>query len=151
MEHRRWIVVGTDFSPAARRALEHAAKLATEVGATVACVHAYEGSGGAPLDSEPPAAVLSQLQQAVAHLRARFPDIRVESFVRRGAPWDKLANVACELGAEIIVVGACGESERAEACFLGRVAERLAASTTRSVLIVSPRDSNRGTWTERSG
>jgi len=124
--------------------------LATEIGANVACVHAYEDSGAATLDSEPPAAVLSRLQEAVSHICARFPDVRVESFVRRGAPWDKLANVACELGAEIIVVGACGQNERPGAFFLGRVAERLAASTTRSVLIVSRRDSNRGTWTERS-
>src|SRR5262245_60269773 len=47
MERRRWVVVGMDFSPGAAQALERAAELATEIGASLACVHAYEDPPGA--------------------------------------------------------------------------------------------------------
>jgi hypothetical protein len=42
MERTRWIVVGTDFSEAADRALQRAVDLAAESRAQLACVHAFE-------------------------------------------------------------------------------------------------------------
>jgi hypothetical protein len=41
MGRKRWIVVGMDFSDGAIRALEYALENAKDVGASVACVHAY--------------------------------------------------------------------------------------------------------------
>ena len=62
--------------------------------------------------------------------------IRIESFLRRGAPWEKLSNVAVEVGADLIVVGATGQRGASTAApVLGSVAYRVLASATRSVLI----------------
>ena len=140
MERRRWIIVGTDFSSAADRAIDHAAELASELGAGVALVHAYEDPPGARLDSDPAPLVRARLEQAAAPLRARYPTLHVDALVRRGAPWDKLVNVACDLGAEMIVVGAGGEHARANRGFLGRVVTRVAATSSRSVLVIPTRE-----------
>ena len=56
--------------------------------------------------------------------------------MRRGAPWEKLLNVAVEVGADLIVVGATGQRGLSSAAnLLGSVAYRVVASSTRSVLI----------------
>jgi nucleotide-binding universal stress UspA family protein len=135
MERTRWIVVGTDFSEAADRALERAVDLAAESKARLACVHAFEDPPvvqGAIEDPIP--ALHSELADAVARSGARARGVQVELILRRGAPWDKLVNVAADLGADIIVVGAQGQ--RGAAVVLGSVTTRLAANSTRCVLVV---------------
>jgi nucleotide-binding universal stress UspA family protein len=136
MKRRRWIVAGTDFSPPAGRALLHAAELATELGAAVACTHAYEDVPGASLQSDPSVELTARLNELAAGVRARFPTVAVECFLRRGAPWEKLVNVACDLGAEMIVVGASGEHGRHTPTFVGSVVTRVAATSNRPILIV---------------
>jgi len=136
MQARRWIVVGTDFSPGAARAVERAAKLATDTGASVACVHAYEDPPGTPLLNDLSATMMADLEQSVAATRRRYPTVPVTCFVRRGPAWDKLANVACELGAELIVVGASGQHRRPHSSFLGSVTTRIASTSNRSVMVV---------------
>jgi nucleotide-binding universal stress UspA family protein len=135
MGRTRWIVVGTDFSEAADRALERAVDLAAESNARLACVHAFEDPPvvqGATDDLTP--ALRSELADAVARSGARTRGVQVELILRRGAPWDKLVNVAADLGAELIVVGAQGQ--RGTAVVLGSVTTRLAANSTRCVLVV---------------
>lgn len=105
MERRRWLVVGTDFSPPAARALLRAAALAKELGTGIACVHAYDDVPGIAHQSDPGDALRVRLAELASRVKARFPTVAVECFLRRGAPWEKLVNVACELGAEMIVVG----------------------------------------------
>ncbi|HEY2515797.1 MAG TPA: universal stress protein [Polyangiaceae bacterium] len=140
MKPRRWIVVGTDFSPASGPALLRAAALASELGAAVACTHAYEDAPGASPQSDPTDALLVRLEEVAATVRARFPNITVECFVRRGAPWEKLANVACELGADMIVVGTSGVHSRSNPRFVGSVVTRIAATSNRSILVVPDQD-----------
>jgi nucleotide-binding universal stress UspA family protein len=140
MEHRRWIVVGTDFSSVAEKALERAAALASALGAGLACVHVYEDPPGTRAESDPAPAIRARLESAVARVGMRFPAVRLECFVRRGAPWDKLANVASDLGAELIVVGCRGEHAPAGSSFLGRVVTRIASISNRAVLVVPPED-----------
>jgi nucleotide-binding universal stress UspA family protein len=140
MVRRRWIVVGTDFSPAADCALDRAAALASELNASVAVVHAYDDPAGARLETDPMPLAKTRLEETVSPLRARYPLLRFDCLVRRGAPWDKLINVACELGAKMIVVGAGGERARENSSFLGHVATRLAAMSPRSVLVIPNAD-----------
>jgi nucleotide-binding universal stress UspA family protein len=138
MERTRWIVVGTDFSKAADRALELAVQLASETRAHLACVHAFEdplAPFAAPADPIP--VLRLELADAIARAGAGLRGIRVEQIVRRGAPWDKLLNVAADLGADLIVVGANGQ--RGSAAYLGSVTMRLAANSTRCVLVVPAR------------
>ncbi len=136
MQRRKWIVVGTDFSSGAARAVERAVELASETGASVACVHAYEDPPGTPLLNDPSAAMMADLEQSVAAARRRYPTVPVECFVRRGPAWDKLSNVAGELGAELIVVGASGQHGRAHPSFLGSVTTRVASTSHRPVMVV---------------
>jgi nucleotide-binding universal stress UspA family protein len=139
MENTRWIVVGTDFSAGAACALDQAVSLAAKVGASVACVHAYEDSPGASFQDDPTTAVDARLAEAIAASSARAMGVHVERIVRRGPAWEKLLNVACELGAPLVVVGATGEGQAPHQTFLGRVANRLASIATRMVLIVPER------------
>jgi nucleotide-binding universal stress UspA family protein len=139
MENTRWIVVGTDFSAGAARALDQAINLAAKVDASVACVHAYEDSPGTSFRDDLTRAADAQLAEAIAASSARAKGVRVDRIVRRGPAWDKLLNVACEFGAPLIVVGANGEGHAPHQMFLGRVASRLASLATRMVLIVPER------------
>ena len=136
MEQDRWIVVGMDFSDGAIRALEYALEQAKGIGASVACVHAYEDAPGALASDDPTPAIRQQLEEVIALHTQTACDIRIDSFVRRGSPWEKLANVATELGADSIVVGADGQGGAASHGFLGTVASRLATTSARSVVVV---------------
>jgi nucleotide-binding universal stress UspA family protein len=137
MERTRWIVVGMDFSDNADRALNHAIELALETGASIACVHAYEDDPGtAPSRSDPIPRLDSQLAEAVERSGAASRGVVVKPILRRGPPWEKLLNVAADLGADLIVVGANGQRGSVHSFFLGSVATRLAAISTRSVLVV---------------
>jgi nucleotide-binding universal stress UspA family protein len=139
MERSRWIVVGTDFSEGATLALKHAVRLAGEMGASIACVHAYEDAAGTPANHDPTAELRRQIEQAISVCESWNPKVHVEPVVRRGAPWDKLVNVAAELGAELIVVGADGQRGASDAQFLGTVATRLATTSSKSVVVVPSR------------
>jgi nucleotide-binding universal stress UspA family protein len=137
VERKPWIVVGVDFSEAGARALDQALRLAARIDANVACVHAYQDAPGAPCSDDPTGALRARLEQTAASCGATARGVHVELFVRRGAPWDKLLNVACDSGAGVIVVGASATGRGS----LGTVASRLIELATRMVLIVpSPND-----------
>ncbi|MGD0677738.1 MAG: universal stress protein [Polyangiaceae bacterium] len=139
----RWIVVGMDFSACAIRALEQALKLANEVGASVACVHAYEDTDGTSALDDPAPALCKQIEETIFACAASRGKMRVEAIVRRGAPWEKLTNVATELGAEFIVVGADGQRGAGSERFLGTVVSRLATTSSRIVMVVPSRSADR--------
>src|ERR1700679_2457924 len=100
MERHRWIVVGIDFSDGATRALECAVKLAAEIGANVACVHAYEDTTATPACHDPTKTLQEQIEDVIVGNACCVGKVRVDAVVRRGAPWEKLSNVATELGAD---------------------------------------------------
>jgi nucleotide-binding universal stress UspA family protein len=139
MKQTRWIVVGTDFSDGAARALECALSLATAMGAHVACVHAYEDGPGTPAFHDPAPTIRAQIERIAMPRAPSARGVRVVAIVRRGAPWEKLVNVATELGAELIVVGADGQRGASGGGFLGTVAIRLVTTSPRSVVVVPAR------------
>jgi nucleotide-binding universal stress UspA family protein len=136
MERIRLIVVGTDFSDGASRAFEQAVDVARALGASIACVHAYEDPPGTALSDDRSSVVQTQLEELVAESNARSRGVRVEVLVRRGAPWEKLLNVASDLDAGLIVVGSSGQRDAAPQFVLGTVTARLIARSTRLVLVV---------------
>jgi len=136
MERTRWIVVGVDFSDGSIRALEYALTHASTVSANVACVHAYEDAPETPAFHDPSQAIRERLAEVIAQCRSSESRVHVDPIVRRGPPWEKLANVATELGAELIVVGADGQRGASSEGFLGTVAYRLAATSPRAVVVV---------------
>jgi nucleotide-binding universal stress UspA family protein len=135
MRCERWIVVGTDFSDGAREALECALGLAQDSCANVALVHAYEDEPGANAHVDPTSRLLGQLAQEVAASDATRRGVHVEAALRRGAPWEKILNVATEYGAEIIVVGRSGQRGVTRVGLLGSVTSRVLALSTRGVLV----------------
>jgi nucleotide-binding universal stress UspA family protein len=139
MKRSRWSVVGTDFSEGATLALKYAVNLAGEIGASVACVHAYEDAADTPASYDPTPELRKQIEEAISFSGNGKHKVHVEPVVRRGAPWDKLVNVATDLGAELIVVGADGQRGASHARFLGTVANRLATTSSRSVVVVPSR------------
>ncbi len=139
MPSERWIVVGTDFSDGARDALERALGMAEDSGAKVALVHAYEDGPGANVSDDPTSRLQGQLAHEIAASGAKRRGIHVEPLVRRGAPWEKILNVATEYGAEVIVVGGIGQRGATRGVPLGSVASRVLALSTRSVLVAPSR------------
>ena len=131
-----WIVVGMDFSDGAIRALEYALELATALGANVACVHAYEDAPGAPAFDDPGPAIREQLEKVIARYSRPSGKVRIDPVVRRGAPWEKLVNVATDLGAELIAVGAGGQRGASHDGLVGTVPSRLITTSPRSVVVV---------------
>jgi nucleotide-binding universal stress UspA family protein len=136
MTLERWIVVGTDFSDGAQRALERALGLAEESGARVALVHAYEEVPGGNAPGDPTPKLLGDLTQEIQASGATRRGVYIEPLVRRGAPWDKLLNVATDYGAELVVIGSSGQRGSIRGFPLGSVASRVLALSTRSVLVV---------------
>jgi nucleotide-binding universal stress UspA family protein len=142
MGDERWIVVGTDFSDGARCALLRALSIAQDSGASVALVHAYEDTSGIEETQDPTANLLGHLAEEIAASGATQRGIRVEPLVRRGAPWDKILNVATEYGAELVAVGATGQ--RGIGFPLGSVTGRVLALSARPVIVEPSAERKRG-------
>ena len=137
------IVVGTDFSDIAERAVDQAVDLAAQVGGKVTLVHAYE----LPMYSFPDGVVVSSsdaaqqvttvaTQRLAASVEQRKErGVHIESVLRMGPPWDELNSVAAEEVADLIVVGTHGRRGFSR-ILLGSVAERLVKTAVRPVLVV---------------
>jgi nucleotide-binding universal stress UspA family protein len=141
MDRIKTIVVATDFSDVATKALTTAAALATVHGARVVAVHVCElrpefglaAEDACETEDRIAAAAEVELKKAVEHcLYSR--GIESEVVIRRGAPWEKIHNLATDVGADLIVIGARGQ--RGMPRVFGSVAERVVRTATRPVLVV---------------
>jgi nucleotide-binding universal stress UspA family protein len=111
------IVVGTDGSDTAKRAVEEAVRLAKALGAEVHVVSAYEPLRGTRIVGAPEGAAkvwaplpdaLVEATVAEAAAAVRFAGVQVSTHVVRGDPADALLKVAAEVGASLIVIGSQG-------------------------------------------
>jgi nucleotide-binding universal stress UspA family protein len=134
MQTLRHLVSGTDFSEHAERALELAIQLALVADARVTLVHVYEPGADHRLDEQR----LAECGEALSRIVARHRDHRVEvtGVLRSGRPWNKLDNVAAEVGASLIVIGRQGAG-RGRSAELGSVANHLVRTASRPVLTVA--------------
>jgi nucleotide-binding universal stress UspA family protein len=140
MAGERWLVVGFDFSEGAQDALARALRMAEDSGARVALVHAYEEAPGASAAEDAAPRLLAQLGQEIAASGAAQRGVHVEPCVRRGAPWDKILNVATEYGAEVVIIGSSGQRGAIPGFPLGSVASRVLALSRRCVLVARSQD-----------
>jgi nucleotide-binding universal stress UspA family protein len=142
----RSIVVGTDGSETARKAVDAAVELAALSGATLDLVSAYVPVSGQRLRDEarqvPPdlqwmvngrADVDATLQQAAE--RARDAGVPAQTHAREGDPADAILDVAEELAAELIVVGSKGMTG-AKRFLLGSVPNRVSHHAPCAVMII---------------
>jgi nucleotide-binding universal stress UspA family protein len=133
MQRLRQLVCGTDFSEGAARAFAVAIELAAAAGAGITLVHVSE-FGADDLDDRRLRAEDEALSRLVA--RQGHQGVDVAGVLRCGRPWEKLDNVAAEVGASLIVVGRQGAG-RGRSVEMGSVADRLVRCASRPVLIVA--------------
>jgi nucleotide-binding universal stress UspA family protein len=142
----RSIVVGTDGSETARKAVQEAIELAKQVGARIDIVSAYEPVSQQRLREEarqvpgdlqwmvnPREDVDETLKAAAEEIRAA--GVAVEIFAREGDPADAILDVAEERGSDLIVVGNKGMTG-AKRFLLGSVPNKVSHHAPCSVLIV---------------
>jgi nucleotide-binding universal stress UspA family protein len=140
------IVVGTDGSETARKAVRAAVDLAKSVGATLDIVSAYEPvssqrlreeSRQAPADTQwsinPREDVEATLEEASEAVEGS--GVEVQTFAREGDPADAILDVAEERGADLIVVGNKGMTG-AKRFLLGSVPNKVSHHAPCSVLII---------------
>ena len=133
------IVVGTDGSDTAKRAVAEAVRLAKALGAELHVVSAYEPlrgvkvEGAAEVAPLPDAVVESTLAQAAAV--GRFADVEVSTHAVRADPADALLDLAGEVGASLIVVG--NQGMHGAKRILGSVPNSVSHKASCNVLIVA--------------
>jgi nucleotide-binding universal stress UspA family protein len=138
------IVVGTDGSPTAQRAVDEATRLAETTGSKLHVVAAYEPLRGAKIvgapegaakvwEVKPDAKVQNVIQEAESAVRLKGVD--VESHTVTGDPADALLEIAKRANADLIVVGNRGMHGMTRV--LGSVPNKVSHRATCNVLIVA--------------
>ncbi|MFC4406017.1 universal stress protein [Haloarchaeobius iranensis] len=125
------VLVPTDGSDEAGRAVEHGLAIAAEAGATVHVVNVVDVAGlGASPEYTMPTSVLSDLESsgesaadAIA-ARARDAGLEARTAVRHGSPGWELLDYAAEFEIDLITMGTAGRSG-IDRFLLGSTTERL--------------------------
>ena len=142
----RSIVVGTDGSDTARKAVDEAIDLAKSVGASLYLVSAYEPVPQSRLREEARQApadlqwMVNPREDVEATLRdaaekVEEAGVSVNTYAREGDPADAILDVAEERGADLIVVGNKGMTG-AKRFLLGSVPNKVSHHAPCSVLII---------------
>jgi nucleotide-binding universal stress UspA family protein len=138
------IVVGTDGSETAARALKEATRYAKALGCELHIVSAYEPMHGAKVEGQSSTGGESQQVPADARVRTivdeaaaqvRMDGIDATTHTLTGDPADALIEVAQKLDASLIIVGSRGMHGMKRV--LGSVPNKVSHSAHCSVLIVS--------------
>jgi nucleotide-binding universal stress UspA family protein len=140
------IVVGTDGSQTARRAVAEATRLSEALGCELHLVSAYEPLRGARIAGAPEEVAKTALPpdtnvQAVVEEAAatvRLSGVAVRSHTVTGDPADALLEIAEQEAAELIVVGSRGMHGMTRV--LGSVPNKVSHHARCSVLIVATED-----------
>lgn len=146
----RRILLAVDFSADSARAVQVTAKLAKRLGAHVDVVHALDlphdhfantAGFGIELEQKIRAGVAEALEQVGQQLEKE--SVPMALLARPGRPSAVLAEVAKEVGCQLIAMGTRGRSGLSHV-LLGSVAERTLRVAPCSVLVVPADDRNEG-------
>lgn len=139
MEARAFtLLVGTDFSPSATRALGHAVALVRRFGGRIVLVHVFTRHTLSELSTsfdEMSRYVEAMQKLEEAKIRDVPPDVRVEVHLRLGHPVRGLLDAIELLAPDLVVVGSHGHGV-VRRTLLGSVSQRLARRSPVPVLIV---------------
>jgi nucleotide-binding universal stress UspA family protein len=141
------IICGIDDSRHARLALRHAARLANVLDARLVVAHVVQpplpspgvGPTAGQLMTMPLDALLTSGEALLDNVLREEGVEEVERRVVAGYPGDRLADLADEEAAELIVVGSRGRGALRSA-LLGSVSASVIAVAGRPVLVVTARD-----------
>jgi nucleotide-binding universal stress UspA family protein len=139
------LVVGTDGSDSAKRAVDEAVRVAKALGAKIHIVSAFEPLRGAHVTGAPEGAakvwaplpdaqVEATLSEAAAAVR--FAELECETHAVEKNPADALLDIAQEVDADMIVVGSKG-MHGAQRLKLGNVPNKVSHRARCHVLIVA--------------
>ncbi len=135
----RKILVGTDGSDSATKAVSHAADLAGAMGAELVLIHVYPaprsdvGSTFGRADAYPGQEIgQAVLRDAEKHYAGK---VKVKTVLREGDPAEGLIDVAEEEGIDLIIVGNRGMTG-AKRFLLGSVPNQVSHHAPCNVLIV---------------
>jgi nucleotide-binding universal stress UspA family protein len=137
------ILVATDFSPSAERALEEALHLAKPLGAPIELVHVHPVTSlpvppTLDVTTRPPGAEeVTRTETALNDWAARVRQAGVpcETYAAFGAPAEEIVRRAGELPARLVVIGTKGHSTLRH-LLVGSVAERVVQHARCPVLVV---------------
>ena len=140
------ILVPIDFSANATLALAEAVDLATTSGAALTVVYVmpqviFHPDWAADVEETLDVSdVIEEAQQALATMTApyRQTGLRITEKVLAGGPHVEIVRLAHQLGAELIVIGAHGTTDRQPA-LIGSVAEKVVRDAPCAVLTVRAR------------
>jgi nucleotide-binding universal stress UspA family protein len=139
------IVVPTDGSDSARRAVDHAVDLAARSGATVHAVSVVDATKLGPFTPSDVAVseIRSSLRSAAVDAtesvarRCREAGVECVTAVRVGVPHETIVAYADEVGADLVAMGTHGRTGLPRA-MLGSVTERVVRTSDVPVLTVGP-------------
>lgn len=137
----RKILAPTDFSHCGDGAVEYAAALAKQLGATLTILHAYElpvlgmAEGALVATAEVSGRIVVHAEKALAERQKRFESegVKVETLIRQGIADVEIVEQATALGADLVVMGTHGRRGLSH-ILLGSVAERVVRTATVPVL-----------------
>src|SRR3954447_10351927 len=142
----RSIVVGTDGSKDAELAIDRAAEIAKGTGARVDLVTVvhdptfHEPIASSARMSEVDIGGVAEGVLARGARRLEEAGVEAQTHSRQGDPAKALIDIADELDADLIIVGARGKSSL-ERLLLGSVSTKLSHYAGRSVMVVRPAES----------
>ena len=136
------ILVPIDFSPYADHALNYAIELATKLQADLTLLHVVDTMswGVAHAESMIPPEVWQELQTGIEESMETFcdrvqdADLKGESLITRGAPFDIIINTAKDRGADLIIMGTHGRTGLTHV-LMGSVAEKVVRLAPCPVLV----------------
>jgi nucleotide-binding universal stress UspA family protein len=140
----RRILIATDFSAGADRALEHAAELAASFAAPLIVLHVYQTT--VVFDEDGPwssreadtttlrAGIEDELVRCADRARALRAPI-VDIAIAKGEPAVEILRAAVARGCDLIVLGAHGQRGAQDG--LGSVTERVVGAATCAVLVAA--------------
>ena len=136
------ILVPTDFGAPAGKALDLAARLATEFDSELVVAHCWEFPAYAYSDLTNPGtdfivalehAASEELAKTLALVHKEVP--RARSLLRNGVPWQEILTVVEELHSDLVVMGTRGR-RGVKHVLLGSVAEKVVRLSPVPVLTV---------------
>jgi nucleotide-binding universal stress UspA family protein len=137
------ILVGTDFGPQSRHALDWTIDLARRLGSRIVIAHAFDlpiyGLPDASLlvDAKTASRLNTEAQKALDGEVGRVRDrgVTIQAELLQGDAREIIPSLATRLGAGLVVVGTHGRHGVARA-LLGSVAESIARASTIPVVVV---------------
>ena len=140
----RRILMATDFSPVSEAAVEEAARLARESGATLWVLHVYENPAVVAPPYAPAESYLESLVAARTEAESRMQrllsrdalrDMPIRAVVTKGLPGTQIVETAIREGVDLIVMGTHGR-RGVSRVLLGSVAAMVIAVAPCPVLTI---------------